>query len=427
MLRIFQISLIALFSVFLLSCSAIGPTVSPPVEAAFTFSGEDQARAARLDAYLAGLREQGIMPGASVLVSRNGHETYFGSFGDRDREAKTPFTRDTIVRIYSMTKPITGIALMMLFEEGKFTLDDPIAKYMPEYADLKVYAGKDENEQPILEDTDRPVSIRDLMRHSAGMTYGYFGDTPIDKLYREKGLLDPARSTVEFSNDLASIPLLYQPGKKWHYSVAVDVQGRLIEVLSGQTLGDFMQSRIFEPLGMKNTGFSVPEGQQDRFGALYQLTKEGVKRLDDSDTFKANQPFLTPQAFQSGGGGLVSTIDDYMRFALMLQNEGTLDGKRLLKPQTLAMMTTDQLGDIDPVELGPGQTFGLDFAIRTTSTDGPPYAPGSFYWGGLAGTFFFVDPKNDITVVLFDQVIGAGAIKLRERLGQAVYGNPNPD
>ncbi|MDQ7017886.1 MAG: serine hydrolase domain-containing protein [Robiginitomaculum sp.] len=426
MLRIVRLGFVALFSVYLVSCTAPTTPASNATEVTSAPTAEDTARAARLDAFLATLKSEGIMPGASVLIYKNGKEAYFGVFGDQDRETGIPFARNTIERIYSMSKPITGVALMMLYEEGKFALDDPIAKYMPEYADLKVYAGADTDGQPILEPTNRPVTIRDLMRHTAGMTYGVFGDTPVDKMYREKGLLGYDRTNAQLSADLGTVPLLFQPGKIWHYSVAVDVQGRLIEVLSGQSLGEFLQSRIFEPLGMKETGFTVRDGEQARLGALYQLTKEGMKRLEDDPPFMANQPFLTDTAFESGGGGLVSTIDDYMRFARMLQNEGELDGVRLIKPETLALMTSDQLVGINHGDLGQSNTFGLDFAIRTNNPDGPAYTPGSFYWGGLAGTFFFVDPENDLTMVLFDQVIGTDAIKLRERLATAIYGNAAP-
>lgn len=426
MLRIVRLGLVALFSVYLVSCAAPLSSETRATEVFSAPSAEDIARSARLDAFLATLKSEGVMPGASVLIYKNGQEAYFGVFGDQDREDSIPFTRNTIERIYSMSKPITGVALMMLYEEGKFALDDPISKYMPEYANLKVYAGVDADEQPILEPTTRPVTIRDLMRHTAGMTYGVFGDTPVDRIYRDKGLLGYDRTNAQLSTDLGTVPLLFQPGKIWHYSVAVDVQGRLIEVLSGKTLGEYLQSRIFGPLEMKETGFTVRDGEQSRLGALYQLTKEGIKRLEDKPPFMANQPFLTDTAFESGGGGLVSTIDDYMRFARMLQNEGTLDGVSLISPKTLALMTSDQLVGIDRGDLGLSNTFGLDFAIRTDSPDGPAYTPGSFYWGGLAGTFFFVDPKNDLTMVLFDQVIGTDAIKLRERLATAIYGEVQP-
>ncbi len=391
-----------------------------------SLSPADQARATRLDGFLQSLETEGIIPGASVLVYHNGRQVYFGAVGEQDSAAHTPFTRATIGRIYSMTKPITGIALMMLYEEGKFDLDDPIAKYMPEYADLKVFAGTDENGAPVLEAPTRPVTIRDLMRHTAGMTYGVFGDTPVDKIYRKSGILGYDKSNAELSTGLAALPLLYQPGTRWHYSVAVDVQGRLIEVLSGQTLGDFMRTRIFEPLGMKDTGFTVPAGAQARFGALYRLTDKGMETLDDTPPFMANKPFLTDMAFESGGGGLVSTIDDYMRFALMLQNEGTLDGVRLIKPQTLALMTTDQLVGIDHGNFYKGASFGLDFMIQQDPKVGLRLPTGSFGWGGMAGTYFFVDPKDDLTVVLFDQVINSSGVHLRRRLIDTLFAPDTP-
>ena len=423
-MRTIKFTLFALLSALLVSCTAPAQPEAKTEAVQAALSKEDLARAERLDAFLASLKAEGIMPGASMLVYRQGREVYFGAFGDQDREAATPFTRQTIGRIYSMSKPITGVALMMMFEDGKFALDDPIAKYMPEYSNLKVYAGEDENGAPVLQDLVRPVTIRDLMRHTAGMTYGVFGDTPVDRIYRKENLLSYDADNAAFSQGLGKAPLLYQPGTHWHYSVAVDVQGRLIEVLSGQSLGEYLQSRIFAPLAMKDTGFTVRDGEQGRLGALYQLTKEGIKHLDDTPPFLADQPFLTDMAFESGGGGLVSTIDDYMRFALMLQNEGTLDGARIIKPETLALMTSDQMSDIERGELGAAQTFGLDFAIRTKGTDGLAVPPGSFYWGGMAGTYFFVDPTNDMTVVLFDQVVGSGAIKLRDRMANALFPVP---
>jgi CubicO group peptidase (beta-lactamase class C family) len=423
-MRTIKFTLFALLSALLVSCTAPAQPEAKTEAVQTALSKGDLARAERLDIFLASLKAEGIMPGASMLVYRQGREVYFGAFGDQDREAATPFTRQTIGRIYSMSKPITGIALMMMFEEGKFALDDPISKYMPEYENLKVYAGVDENGAPILQGLDRPVTIRDLMRHTAGMTYGVFGDTPVDRIYRKGNLLSYDADNAAFSQGLGKAPLLYQPGTHWHYSVAVDVQGRLIEVLSGQSLGEYLQNRIFAPLGMKDTGFTVRDGEQARLGALYQLTKEGMKRLDDTPPFLADQPFLTDMALESGGGGLVSTIDDYMRFALMLQNEGTLDSARIIKPETLALMTSDQMGDIERGELGQAQTFGLDFAIRTKGTDGLALPPGSFYWGGMAGTYFFVDPTNDMTVVLFDQVINSGAIKLRDRMADALFPAP---
>ncbi len=414
-------ALAAFTALALVSCSSTaGP--SPQIAArAAALDAQDTARAKRLNALLADLKSEGIMPGASVLVYSHGRESFYGDFGYQDKENRTPLDRHTIGRFYSMSKPITGVALMMLYEEGMFGLDDPVATYLPEFAHMKVYAGESKTGEPVFEDAKHPITIRDLMRHTAGMTYGFFGDTPVDKLYRKHNILSYDAGNAQMSQAVARMPLLYPPATRWHYSVAVDVQGRLIEVLSGQSLGDFLQSRIFKPLGMNDTGFTVRPGQQARFGALYQLKKDGLHRLEDDPPFLANKPFLTDMALQSGGGGLVSTIDDYMRFARMLLGGGALDGVRLLKPQTLALMTQDQLGGIDHSELPEGDSFGLDFAVRTTGP-GAPMAPGSFFWGGLAGTFFWVDPQNRLAAVLFDQVIGTDAIKLRPRMVDAVYG-----
>ena len=411
----------AFAALILVSCGSTSGPSAQTLARASALQAQDTARTDRLNAYLAKLQAEGVMPGASVLVYDHGHESFFGEFGYQDKENQIALDRHTIGRFYSMSKPITGVGLMMLYEEGMFDLDDPVATYLPEFAHMKVYAGTKEDGQPIFKDAARPITIRDLMRHTAGMTYGFFGDTPVDKLYRHDNILSYEVANGPMSKAVAAEPLLYQPATRWHYSVAADIQGRLIEVLSGQSLGNFLQARIFKPLGMTDTGFTVRPGQQARFGALYQLKKDGLHRLEDDPPFLANQPFLTDMALQSGGGGLVSTIDDYMRFARMLLGRGELDGVRLLKPETLALMTSDQLKGLDHSELPKGDTFGLDFAVRTAGP-GARYAPGSFFWGGLAGTFFFVDPKNDLTVVLFDQVIGADAIKLRPRLADAIYG-----
>ena len=414
-------ALAAFTALALAACSTnSGPSPQRAVHAA-ALDAQDLARAKRINAFLADLQAEGVMPGAAVLVYSHGRGTLFGPFGYQDKENRIALDRHTIGRFYSMSKPITGVALMMLYEEGMFDLDDPVATYLPEFAHMKVFAGMDGDGKPVLEDARRPITIRDLMRHTAGMTYGFFGDTPVDRMYRAHNILSYEAGNAQMSKAVAKMPLLYQPGTRWHYSVAVDVQGRLIEVLSGQSLGDFLQARIFKPLGMKDTGFTVRPGQQARFAALYQLKKDGLHRLGDDPPLLADKPFLTDMPLQSGGGGLVSTIDDYMRFARMLLGRGQLDGVRLLKPETLALMTTDQLAGIDHSELPEGDSFGLDFAVRMPGP-GAPFAPGSFYWGGLAGTFFFVDPHNGLAAVLFDQVIGTDAIRLRPRLVKAVYG-----
>ncbi len=418
--------LLAILCLALASCTSVPAYETAPqiVVAAPDAANADLARARRIDALLGTLVAKGAVPGASALVRSGDEEVYFNAFGMQDRESQTPFTRDTIGRIYSMTKPITATALMMLFDEGKFALDDPLAKHLPEFADLKVFAGENEDGEPILVSPARAPTVRDVLRHTAGLTYGVFSETPVDMMYREKDILGYTRTNTEFSADLATLPLLVQPGSYWIYSVSSDVQGRLVEALSGQSLGEFMQKRILTPLRMKDTGFTVPADQHGRFGPVYQLTKKGPTRLEDDDSFLVNQPFLTDMAFESGGGGLTSTIDDYMRFALMLQNDGVGNGQRLIAAETLAMMRADQLGDINHGGLDRGMSYGLGFGVQSEMPDGALYAQGSFFWGGMAGTFFFVDPANDLTVVFFTQLIGADALKLREQFAAAIYGAP---
>jgi CubicO group peptidase (beta-lactamase class C family) len=341
--------------------------------------------------------------GAITLVARNGKIVEWQAVGMRDLAKNKPMEKDTIVRIYSMTKPITTVAAMMLNEEGKFQLDDPVSKYIPEFKGLRVYVGPGDKTEP----ARREITIRDLMRHTAGFTYGYFGDTHVDGMYRAKHLLDRNTSLQDFVAQLATIPLQYQPGTKWHYSVGVDVLGRLVEVVSGQTLDAFFAERIFKPLDMVDTGFFVPADKVGRFAANYGPGKEGLRVVDDPE----KSPFLQSPKFLSGGGGLVSTARDYARFCQMMLNGGELDGKRLLKTQTVAEMTKNQL----PAEALPivmptrpiadkSLGFGLGFGVRMSpSASDPSVVPGEYYWGGAASTGFVICPKNETVVIALAQ------------------------
>ena len=313
------------------------------------------------------------IPGASGLIARRGKIAYQETFGMADMEAGTPMRMDTIHRIYSMTKPITSVAVMMLYEEGKFQLNDPVAKYLPEFAKMQVAIEEKDPQtgQPVMKTAPakRPITVRDLLRHTAGLTYGVFGDTLVDREYRKSKILGQA-NLAEFVSALASIPLQYEPGTRWHYSVSVDVLGRLVEVLSGKSFDQFLQERIFTPLEMTDTGFVVPASKKDRMAKLYTLTKEG--KLQPSQICNTAQeciekfPNAVPNVqqalgMQSGGGGLTSTAYDYLRFCQMMLNQGQYEGKRLLSRKTVQLMSSDNLGTIPG--MGPGTGFGLGFAV----------------------------------------------------------------
>ncbi len=356
------------------------------------------------------------IPGASGLIARHGRIAYQETFGMADMEAGKPMRMDTIHRIYSMSKPITSVALMMLYEEGKFQLNDPVAKYLPEFAKMRV--GVEEKDpqtgEPVLKTVPakRPITVRDLLRHTAGLTYGVFGDTLVDREYRKARILGQM-NLADFVTDLAKIPLQYEPGTRWHYSVSVDVQGRLIEVLSGKSFDQFLQERIFTPLEMNDTGFIVPASKKDRLAKLYTITKEGrlqpIKtcstREECYEGFPNSVPdFLHSMGMQSGGGGLTSTAYDYLRFCQMLLNKGEYEGKRLLSRKTVELMSSDNLGSIPG--MGPGVGFGLGFAVsKAPGEAGMMGSPGEFNWGGAAGTKFWIDPKENLIGIFMIQIL----------------------
>jgi CubicO group peptidase (beta-lactamase class C family) len=359
---------------------------------------------------------EGRLAGASALIARRGQIAYQEAFGSADREAGLPMRMDTIHRIYSMSKPITSVAVMMLYEEGRFQLNDPVAKYLPEFA--KMQLGMEEKDpesgQPVLRLTParRPITVRDLLRHTAGLTYGVFGDTLVDRGYREARVLSQG-NLAEFVRELAALPLLYEPGTRWHYSVSVDVLGRLVEVLSGQPFEQFLRERIFEPLSMPDTGFTVPAEKKGRLARLYSPTREGA--LVPSQTCQTREEcfekwpgaipsFLQSVGMASGGGGLVSTSYDYLHFCQMLLNQGTYEGKRLLSRKTIQLMTSDHLGAIPG--MGPGQGFGLGVAVNKSPGEaGMLGSAGEYNWGGAAGTKFWIDPSEALIGIFMVQIL----------------------
>lgn len=341
--------------------------------------------------------DRGRLPGAVALVARHGKVALFESLGRQDPAAGSPMTRDAIFRIYSMTKPVVSVAVMMLMEQGKLLLSDPVARYLPEYANQKVALERDGKLE--LEDVIQPATVQDLLRHTAGLTYEFLGSAEVQRQYAKLQMGSRERSNAEFSRVLAALPLMYQPGSVWEYSRATDVLGRLVEVVSGQTLGDYLRQNIFVPLGMQATGFSVPEADHPRIAEPFAHDPDGGVPLRVLEPRRA-------QAMESGGGGLLSTAMDYARFLQFMRNRGELHGVRLLGSRTVDFMTTDHLGAI-PVTgdvLLPGYGFGLGFAVRMAAgISSVPGSAGLYYWGGIAGTTFFVDPAEDLYALLMIQ------------------------
>jgi CubicO group peptidase (beta-lactamase class C family) len=380
---------------------------------------------AKIDATLSGFIDSGALVGISALVYEDGHEAYFGAFGQADREAGKPMTRDTLVQIFSMTKPITGVALMSLYEAGKFQLDDPLAKYAPEFANLRVYAGIDPHGEVVYEALRRPVTIRDITRHTAGF-YAGADHMPVGEIYRAADPTSTLNTLTQEAKKLGSLPLLFQPGTRWLYGPSVDVQAFLVERLSGMPFDRYLEEKIFKPLGMKNTRYVLRAQDRARIAAVYDWHEDGtLTREPDAAALEFNG---RDWPLKPGSFGLVSTLDDYMRFARMLQNGGELDGKRILKPETVRLMATDampaQVTDTSWLP-GKGQVgFGIDFAVRIR----PPVdareasgAVGEFFWDGALDTLFWVDPKNKITAVLFTQYRPFGKVPLHKAFRDAVY------
>ncbi len=403
--------------------------------------GFSSERLERLSQHMNARVEDGTMVGGMGLIARNGRIVYSETYGQADREASRPMTEDGIYRIYSMTKPITGLAVMMLYEEGKYFLNDPVSLYLPEMANLEVALSTadgntgmvsdgtqsraiGEGETSLVGQTRKPArqpSIRDLLTHTAGFTYGVFGNTEVDKMYREAELLAPNLGLRQFTERLGKIPLQYEPGTRWHYSVSVDVQGALVEAVSGMGFGEFLETRIFDPLDMKDTGFFIEENKRDRVVQLYapegvgdqgffaQPTGPGLEVAPEG----VSAGYQPGAAFESGGGGLLSTARDYLRFSQMMLNGGELDGVRLLSPKTVELITTNHLGDIRMGMNRNGSGFGLGFAVVTNPGDvGEVGSTGEYNWGGAAGTRFWIDPVENLIGIFMVQ-----SIPHRTRLG----------
>jgi len=410
-----------------------GGGLNPEVEPAEV--GLDAGRLARLDKHFARYVDDGRLPGWLLTVSRHGKLAYVASCGQRDIEAGLPVEADTIWRLYSMTKPVTSVAAMMLYEEGAFELTDPVSAFIPSFAGVRVYTGGSDIKQVTVPATE-PVRIWHLLTHTSGLTYGFHRTHPVDALYRARGFEwgTPRGADLAACCDMwAELPLLFQPGAEWNYSVATDVLGRVVEVVSGSGLDEFFASRVFGPLGMTQTGFCVDEAARAALAALYTVGPDRkATRLDALGKVARTRP-----VFLGGGGGLVGTAADYHRFTSMLlaapgSPAGHLDGVTLLSPRTVARMTRNQLpGGADLETFGRplyaetpfrGVGFGLGFAVVLDAAAGLTMSSeGELSWGGAASTVFFVDPATGLSASFFTQLLPSSAHPIRPQLRQLVY------
>ncbi|MDO9471454.1 MAG: serine hydrolase domain-containing protein [Caulobacter sp.] len=400
--------------------------------------GLSSERLARIPAFLdERYIKTGKLPCAQVQVWRRGKLAVDEVLGLADRERNRPLEKDAIFRIYSMTKPITSVAFMMLVEQGLVALDDPVAKFIPEWANLGVFAAGTDAGWATTPPA-RPMLMIDLLRHTSGLTYGFQMQGNIDAAYRRLKVAEDLRlgTLREFIDKLAKLPLVFSPGEAWNYSVSTDVLGYLVETISGLPFADFLEQKIFQPLGMVDTAFTVPAGKADRLTACYaagqlgsKAVKAGPPTLQDDPE---KSPYRTATDFPSGGGGLTGTMADYMRFARMLLNGGELDGARLLSPKTLQLMSANHLpGGKDLTQMSKslfseatyaGVGFGLGFGVTVDpAATMIPGSKGDFFWGGAASTFFWVDPVEDLAVVFMTQLLPSSAYAVRRELRTLVY------
>jgi CubicO group peptidase (beta-lactamase class C family) len=405
------------------------------MDAQSQWTGLDAQRLERIGDHLErSYLANGKITGCQVAVARHGHLAYFKSFGQMDRERGKPTADDTIYRIYSMTKPITSVALMTLYEQGYFQLNDPVSRYVPSWKDHRVWVSG-EGADMKSEAPTRPVSFRDVLSHSAGFTYGgglpgVGIQHPIDKIYRELKVrsVGGADTMQQFLDKLGQVPLRYQPGSAWMYSLATDVCGALVEVISGKPFAQYLQDTIFGPLGMKDTSFVVAPEKIDRFAANYQRGPDKKLKLIDDP---ATSDFTKDPGFKSGGGGLTGTTADYLRFCEMLRRGGELDGARILGPRTIEVMHMNHLPggkDLTQLAIGgfsetanEGVGFGLGFASTMSQVQTGTLGAGDYYWGGAASTIFWVDPKEDLSVVFMTQLMPSGTFNFRGQLKSIIY------
>lgn len=394
-----------------------------------TSQGFDRDRLGRLDAVLHGYVDQGKLPGVQTAVLRHGEEVHRDVYGMADVEADVKAAPETLYRIYSMTKPLTSVALMMLYEEGAFLLENPVSRWLPELAELRVWV-EGTADAPVTRPLGTPLTVHHVLTHTSGLTYGFQYAHPVDELYRRADLGNftvPEYSLDEGMARLGEMPLLFEPGTQWNYSMSTDVCGALVARISGQPLDEFLRERVFAPLGMTDTAFHAPEADVDRCSVLYARTPTEVMM-----PLAPAEAMARPPQFLSGGGGLVSTTDDYVRFCRFLLNGGELDGTRLLSPRTLAFMTSNHLpGGRTLNEMGQttfaevameGTGFGLGFSVLLDPAANTSLgSPGLYAWGGAASTAFWVDPVEDLAVVFMTQLLPSNTYPLRRHLQAGVY------
>lgn len=406
--------------VVLAACLANAADLPRATPAELGFSPE---RLDRISTVLTEAVQHKLMPGAVLLIARHGKIGYFQSVGALTPDAETPMPTDALFRIYSMSKPITVVAALILAEQGRITFDEPIAKLIPAFSHMEVGVARPNpsgSDIPVMQlvPADRPITVQDLMRHTSGMTYGVFGDSLVKRAYREAHLFAGDFDNAEFADRIARLPLAYQPGTTWEYGHSTDILGRLVEVASGESLFQFEKENLLDPLGMTDTSFYVADpAKQGRIAEPFA----DDRTLGTDAT--VNDPRVA-RRWQSGGGGMVSTATDYARFLQMLLNGGTLDGRRYLSPHTVAYMTSDQLGPVAQLPghiAAPGYGFGLGVAVRIAPGQaGYPGTIGDWFWGGAAGTYFWVDPKNDMFTVFMMQS-PKNRVPLRSLLRDLVY------
>ena len=380
--------------------------------------GVSTERLKRLETGLQRFVDEGRLAGVTTLLARRGKVVHVTTFGKKDVRSPNPITRDSIFRIYSMTKPVTATAMMMLFEEGKWQLDDPVSRYIPEFAKLQVYIGDNPDGTMKLEDARRAMTMRELMTHTSGLGYVLNPANAVDRLIIKEQILRSDVPLQVMIDKLAKTPLMAQPGTRWYYSIAIDVQGYLVQKLSGQSFDDFLQARLFGPLGMKDTAFYVPKQKLDRLARVHTDGQDGQLAPPAND---APDVTIRPSG-PSGGGGLYSTADDYLRFAQMLLNGGEFAGIRYLSPRTVQMMRTNHLAAEPLKTVRAGTGWGLGFrTVMDAAAAGEPVADGTFDWYGLAGTWFWIDPASDLVFVGMIQHRGRANNEIRTISRNLVY------
>jgi CubicO group peptidase (beta-lactamase class C family) len=402
-IEVFSRRLVLAAALALLIGAGCGARAEVPATGAHRLSA---AGLARVTEYIKNEIVTGKIPGAILLIQQHGKPVYYENFGVRDIATQFSMSADTIFRLYSMSKPITSVAAMMLVEDGKLALDDPVSKYIPAFADVKV--GIDQrtengNTTLVLEPLKRPITIEDLLRHTSGLTYGFSGDGIVRKLYSDANLFNGDWTNAEFAERIAKLPLAEQPGTLWDYGHSTDLLGRVIEVVSGKTLYQFEKERLLDPLGMNETAFYVADPvKRPRIAEPMPNDRTLGPATMISDP-------MQPRKWESGGAGMVGTVGDYARFAQMLLNGGSLNGRRYLKPETIALMTRDHIGPETKIARGdryyPGANsgFGLGFAVRTSVPPNTSWPTGEYRWDGVAGTFFFIDPEDDMFAIFMVQ------------------------